>query len=94
MNRQEKTPFYTKLLEYANSDVASFDVPGHKLGNISNDMIKNKEIILNYNYLKDGSYKLKNNDVFSIKRIGKFKYIDIIKNTKSGNYIISIYKYV
>ena len=40
MNRQEKTPFYTKLLEYANSDVTSFDVPGHKLGNISNDMIK------------------------------------------------------
>ena len=41
MNRQEKTPFYTKLLEYANSDVASFDVPGHKLGNISNEMIRN-----------------------------------------------------
>ena len=41
MNKQEKTPFYTKLLEYANSDVASFDVPGHKLGNISNEMIRN-----------------------------------------------------
>ena len=61
--------------------------------NIKN-MIKNKEIMLNYNYLKDSSYKLKSNDIFSIKRIGKFKYIDIIKNTKSGNYIISIYKYI
>lgn len=35
---QGKTPFLTKLLEYANSDVVSHDVPGHKLGNIGNDL--------------------------------------------------------
>lgn len=33
------TPFYTKLKEYALSDVVSHDVPGHKLGHISNDMM-------------------------------------------------------
>ncbi len=35
---QSKTPFLTKLIEYANSDVISHDVPGHKLGNIGNDL--------------------------------------------------------
>ncbi len=35
---QTKTPFLTKLIEYANSDVVSHDVPGHKLGNIGNDL--------------------------------------------------------
>ena len=33
------TPFYTKLLEYANSDVVAHDVPGHKLGKLNNDMM-------------------------------------------------------
>lgn len=58
------------------------------------DMIKNKEIILNYDYLKDGSYKLKENDVFSIKRVGKFVYNGVLKNTKSNHYIIEIKKYL
>ena len=61
--------------------------------NIS-DMIKNKEIMLNYAYLKDGSYKLKENDVFSIKRVGKFVYNGVLKNTKSNHYIIEIKKYL
>ncbi len=59
-----------------------------------NDMIKNKEIMLNYDYLKDGSYKLKENDVFSIKRVGKFIYNGVIKTTKSNNLIIQVKKYL
>ena len=58
------------------------------------EMIKKKEIILNYDFLKDSSYKLKENDTFSIKRIGKYKYIGILKNTKSNHSIIQIYKYL
>ena len=34
----QKTPFYTKLLEYAQSDVISHDVPGHKLGQLANEL--------------------------------------------------------
>ncbi|MCR3905536.1 MAG: aminotransferase class I/II-fold pyridoxal phosphate-dependent enzyme [Tenericutes bacterium] len=33
------TPFYTKLLEYAESNTICHDVPGHKLGHLKNDMI-------------------------------------------------------
>ncbi|MFH0767391.1 MAG: aminotransferase class I/II-fold pyridoxal phosphate-dependent enzyme [Bacillota bacterium] len=33
------TPFYTKLLEYANSNTVAHDVPGHKLGQVKNDMM-------------------------------------------------------
>mgnify|MGYP001131169946 CR=1 FL=1 len=39
-NKHEKTPFFTKLKEYGLSNVAPFDVPGHKLGRINNDLIK------------------------------------------------------
>ena len=57
-------------------------------------MIRKKEIMLNYDFLKDNSYKLKENDTFSIKRIGKFKYKGIIKETKSNRLIIEIWKYL
>jgi len=36
--RQAKTPFFTKLKEYGQSDVVPFDVPGHKLGRLPNDL--------------------------------------------------------
>ena len=58
------------------------------------DMIKKREILLNHDYLKNSSYKLKDNDTFSIKRIGKFKYNGIIKNTKSDHLIIEVLKYL
>ena len=58
------------------------------------DMIKKKEIILNYDFLKNRSYKLKENDTFSIKGIGKFKYIGILRQTKSNHSVIKILKYL
>ena len=66
----------------------------HTGRNNINDKIKKKEIILNYDFLKSVSYKLRDGDTFSIKKIGKFKYNGIIKNTKSNNLIVSIYKYL
>ena len=57
------------------------------------EKIKNKEIILNYDILKNNSYQLKENDIFSIRRYGKYQYIGIKKETKSKNYIIEGIKY-
>lgn len=57
------------------------------------EKIKKKKIMLNYDFLKDSSYKLKDNDSFSIKKIGKYKYIGIIKNTRSNHYIVQLLKY-
>lgn len=57
------------------------------------EKIKNKEVILNYNILKNNSYLLKENDVFSIRCYGKFQYVGIKKETKNKNYIIECKKY-
>lgn len=38
-DRQNLTPFFTKLKEYGLSNPTPFDVPGHKLGRHRNDMI-------------------------------------------------------
>lgn len=58
------------------------------------DKIKNKEIILNYEILTKNSYILKEGDIFSIKRYGKYKYISVVNNTKKNNLVIKINKYV
>ena len=58
------------------------------------EKVKDKEILLNNEILKNLSYVLKENDTFSIRKIGKFKYIGIIKTTKSNNYIVKVLKYI
>jgi len=37
--RQKLTPYFTKLKEYGMSGVIPFDVPGHKLGRVPNDLM-------------------------------------------------------
>ena len=58
------------------------------------DKIKDKEILLNYDLLKNNSYKLKENDIFSVKRFGKYRFNRIINSTKKDNLIIIIDKYI
>ena len=57
-------------------------------------LIKEKEIILNYEIAKKPEYQLKENDVFSIKKHGKYHLKKIIGKTKKENYIILIEKYI
>lgn len=68
-----------------------------KLINLKRDdislLISRKEVILNYDILTNRSYNLKENDIFSIRRYGKYKYIEVIKKTKKDNYIILLKKY-
>ena len=57
------------------------------------DLIKDKDILINYEIVSNVSKKFIVGDIFSIRKYGKYKYLGIIKNTKSGNYIIKIDKY-
>ena len=54
--------------------------------------LKRKDVLLNYEVLKNSDYKLKEGDTFSIRKIGKFYYDGVIKNTKSNHLIIKIKK--
>ena len=65
----------------------------HTSRSMIQEMLSKKEIFLNYEILKDGSVKLREGNTFSIKRIGKFKYVGILKNTKSNHLIVEIKQY-
>lgn len=58
------------------------------------EKIKNKEVIVNYEVMSKNSYLLKENDIFSIRRYGKYKFVGIVKSTKKDNYIVKYLKYI
>lgn len=58
------------------------------------DYLKKKDVLLNYEVLRESSYKLKEGDIFSIRKTGKFQYVGVQKNTKSNHFILLIKKYL
>ena len=58
------------------------------------DLVKDKDILVNYEVPSNISKKMQIGDIFSIRRYGKYKYDGIIKETKSGNLVIKISKYI
>ncbi len=58
------------------------------------DKFKNKEIVLNYEEDIKPTRTLRENDVFSIRKYGKYKFSHILKTTKKGGYIIEIMQYI
>ncbi len=57
------------------------------------DKFKDKEVILNYEVITKYTTNLKEGDVFSVRRFGKFKFESIKKETKKGGLVIVIKKY-
>lgn len=60
----------------------------------SNEMIHLQKVVVNYQVLKNKNYILKENEVFSIRGVGKFKFVKILSKTKNNKYIIRIDKYI
>lgn len=57
-------------------------------------LIDDKKIILNYDVLKNKTYNLKLNDIFSIRGFGKFKILSISNGHRGNNLHIIISKYI
>ena len=58
------------------------------------DKIKNKEVVVNYDVMNKNSYIIKESDIFSIRRYGKYKFVGIVKSTKKNNFIVRYLKYI
>ena len=56
--------------------------------------IKEKQVILNYDILTKNEYVLKENDIFSIRKHGKYKFIGVVNNTKKNNLVIKYLRYI
>ena len=58
------------------------------------EKIKNGDIYLNYELLTKPTYMLKENDIFSIRKYGKYKFLGEMNKTKKGSLVIKYLKYV
>lgn len=100
----EKEPYYLKdyKQEYEECIIIvpsiRVDVIVSKIINSSRsnaiEKIKNGDIYLNYELLTKPTYMLKENDIFSIKKYGKYKFLGEINKTKKGSLVIKYLKYV
>lgn len=100
----EKNPYYLKdyKQEYEECIIIvpsiRVDVIVSKIINSSRsnalEKIKNGVIYLNYELLTKPTYMLKENDIFSIRKYGKYKFLGEINRTKKGSLVIKYLKYV
>ncbi len=100
----EKDPYYLKdyKQEYEEYIIivpsTRVDVIVSKIINSSRSnalkKIKNGDIYLNYELLTKPTYMLKENDIFSIRKYGKYKFLGEINKTKKGSLVIKYLKYV
>ena len=58
------------------------------------EKIKNGDIYLNYELLTKLTYMLKENDIFSIRKYGKYKFLGEINRTKKESLVVKYLKYV
>ena len=91
---------YKKEYEVLEIQVSSLRVDNvlSSLCNLSrkqiSEKIKNKEVFVNEEILTKNFCFLKENDTFSIRKYGKFKYKNIKKETKKQKLIIEVLKYI
>ena len=61
---------------------------------IINEMIKNKEILLNYHEIKSSSINITKGDILSIRKYGKYRIGDTKGLTKKNKFVLEIIKYI
>ncbi len=90
-----KQEYITK--EYIVTSLRIDNVISTIINNSRNQVLEkfaNKEILLNYEEDIKPTRLLRENDIFSIRKYGKFKFSKVIKTTKKGGFIIEILQYI
>lgn len=60
----------------------------------ASELIKNKEVSVNYEIITKATYNLKENDIFSVHRYGKFKFLGVKNTTKNNKLVVEYIKYI
>lgn len=94
ISEQFKQEYITK--EYIVTSLRIDNVVSTITNNSRNQVLEkftNKEILLNYEEDIKPTRILRENDIFSIRRYGKYKFSKVVKATKKGGFIIEVLMY-
>ena len=90
---------YERCYERFELIVSSFRVDNvvskiiHKNREYVRNVLSKDNVFVNYEMCRNMSYVLKDGDIFSIRRYGKYRFNGLVKITKKNNYIIECLKY-
>ena len=56
--------------------------------------IEGGKVFVNGKLITSNGYHLKENDIISVRGLGRIKYMEVLSETRKGRYMISIYKYI
>lgn len=57
-------------------------------------LIEGGKVYVNGKLITSNGYQVKENDIISVRGLGRFAYKGIISETKKGRYYVSVYKYI
>lgn len=55
--------------------------------------IEGGKVFVNGKMITSNGYRLKENDIISVRGMGRIQYDSVISETKKGRYFIRLYKY-
>ena len=56
--------------------------------------IDNGRVFVNGKLITSNGYHLKENDIISVRGLGRIRFIEVLSETRKGRYMISVYKYI
>ena len=56
--------------------------------------IENGRVFVNGKLVTSNGYHLKENDIISVRGLGRIKFMEVLSETRKGRYMISVYKYI
>ena len=56
--------------------------------------IENGRVFVNGKLITSNGYHLKENDIISVRGLGRIRFIEVLSETRKGRYMISVYKYI
>lgn len=57
-------------------------------------LIEGKKVFVNGKLVLNNGYKVKEQDVISVRGVGKFQYMGVVSETRKGRYYVEIRKYI
>lgn len=58
------------------------------------DILKSERVFINYNNEQKSTKIIKENDIVSIRGVGKFIIVEIVQKTRSGRFVVKVNKYI
>ena len=56
--------------------------------------IENGRVFVNGKLITSNGYQIKENDIVSVRGLGRFKYIETMSQTKKGRYYVTLHLYI